>query len=108
MSLKFIGEVSREFGLNPRTLRYYEALHLLPFPPRSKGGYRVYDEEALRRLAFVMKAKSLGLTLREIRQIVTWRGRGSLPCNSVQGMLQEHIERIDHQMAHLRGLKADL
>ncbi len=47
---KLIGEVARELGMNPRTLRYYEILRLLPIPPRSGGGYRLYDPKAIQRL----------------------------------------------------------
>ncbi len=108
MTGKFIGAAAREFGLNPRTLRYYEAVHLLPTPTRSGGGYRIYDEETVRRLGFIIKAKSLGLTLKEIRQIVMVGGNGRLPCNSVQRILREHIRRVDYQVAQLRALKADL
>ncbi len=108
MTGKFIGEAAREFGLNPRTLRYYEALHLLPTPLRSGGGYRIYDKETARRLGFIIKAKSLGLTLKEIRQIVMGGSTGRLPCNSVQRILREHVRRVDHHMAQLRALRADL
>jgi len=108
MTGKFIREAAKEFGLNPRTLRYYETLHLLPAPPRSEGGYRIYDEEAERRLGFITKAKSLGLTLKEIQQIAIVGSRGGVPCNSVQKILREHIRRVDHQVTQLRALKADL
>jgi len=108
MTGKLIGQAAREFGLNPRTLRYYEAMQLLPPPMRSGGGYRIYNEETVRRLGFIIKAKSLGLTLKEIRQIVMVGGTGRLPCNSVQRILREHGRRVDHQLAHLRTLKADL
>lgn len=108
MTGKFIGAAAREFGLNPRTLRYYEAVHLLPPPTRSGGGYRIYDEEMVRRLGFIIKAKSLGLTLKEIRQIVMLGGSDRIPCDSVQEILREHVRRIDHQVAQLGTLKTDL
>jgi phosphate/sulfate permease len=52
MAEKLIGRLTAEFGLNPRTLRCYEALRLLPSPSRTNGGYRVYGEEEVRRLLF--------------------------------------------------------
>lgn len=58
---KRIGEMARAFGLNPRTLRYYEGRRLLQPPRWSRGGYRLYGQEEERRLAFIAKAKSLGL-----------------------------------------------
>ena len=108
MAEMFIGELAAQLGINPRTLRYYEALDLLPKPARTMSGYRLYSKETAQRLAFITKAKSLGLTLKEIGQILALRDRGQLPCSSVQQMLQEHVERIDRQIAQLRALKADL
>src|SRR5438132_393779 len=108
MKRKFIGSVSRAFGLNPRTLRYYEGLRLLPVLRRSEGGYRLYDAEAERRLAFIIKARSLGLTLKEIRQVVMLGDRGAPPCNSVGEILRDHLRRIDRQMALLKELRVDL
>lgn len=92
MAAKFIGALAAEQGLNPRTLRYYEARGVLPLAARTMSGYRVYDEETGQRLTFITKAKSLGLTLKEIGQILALRDSGKLPCSSVQQMLQEHVE----------------
>ena len=108
MSGKFIGTLARELGVNPRTLRFYEAERLLPRPARTESGYRVYEDEAAERLTFIAKAKSLGLSLREIRQILVLRDTGRLPCDSVQQILTDHLRRIDEQMARLQGFKSDL
>ena len=108
MAEMFIGELAAEFALNPRTLRYYERLGLLPASARTLSGYRVYDEETAQRLAFVMKAKSLGLTLKEIRQLLALRQNGELSCTEVRQLLQAHIARIDHQLTQLQTLKAEL
>ena len=105
---KLIGQVARDFGVNPRTLRYYETLRLLPSPRRSGGGYRLYDHETERRLAFISRAKSLGLTLREIQKIFVVANGGKIPCDAVAQMLSDHVSRIDEQIARLRSLKSDL
>jgi len=94
--------------MNPRTLRFYEAVRLLPRPARTESGYRVYDDEAVQRLAFIAKAKGLGLSLKEIRQVLVLRDSGRLPCDSVQGILTDHLRRITAQMAQLRAFKSDL
>ena len=108
MAQLFIGQLAAQHGLNPRTLRYYERLGLLPRAERTASGYRVYGEQTAPRLAFITKAKSLGLTLKEIRRILAVRASGKLPCRSVQRLLYEHVERIDEQIAHLHALKAEL
>ena len=108
MSGRLIGTLAREVGVNPRTLRFYEAKRLLLRPARTESGYRVYEDDAAERLTFIAKAKSLGLSLREIRQILVLRDTGRLPCDSVQQILTDHLRRIDEQMARLQGFKSDL
>lgn len=108
MDGKMIGEVAKEFGLRPGTLRYWEGLRILPSPKRSAGGYRLYDGGARQRLAFIGNAKSLGLTLKEIRQIIAARNSGRFPCDSVRTTLAAHVRSIDQQIAKLQALKTDL
>ncbi len=65
-----VGEAARQAGTTPKTLRYYEAVGLLPPAARGANGYRRYRAEDLDRLAFVRRAKALGLSLEEIRELV--------------------------------------
>ena len=74
----------------------------------SAGGYRLYDDVAVRRLGFIIKAKSLGLTLAEIRQILAVHDSGKCPCDSVRWTLQAHAEQIDRQIVRLKALRAEL
>ena len=64
-----IGELARQTGLSIKTIRYYESRGLLEQPPRTEGGYRLYGPEEVARLWFVQRAKLLGLTLEEIREL---------------------------------------
>jgi MerR family transcriptional regulator, copper efflux regulator len=108
MRNQFIGTVAGELGINPRTLRYYEAQGLLPRPSRTKSGYRVYDDRTVFRIRFIRKAKSLGLTLKEIQAILEIYNSGKPPCRSLQRLLQAHVRRVDTQIQHLRSLRGDL
>ena len=108
MRNQFIGTVAIELGVNPRTLRYYEALGLLPRPSRTQSGYRVYDSRTGFRIRFIRKAKGLGLTLKEIQAILEIYNSGKPPCHSLQRLLQAHVRRIDTQIQHLRSLRGDL
>ncbi len=108
MAQRLIGRLAAEFGINPRTLRYYEARRLLTAPERTAGGYRLYDDAAVRRLGFIANAKSLGLTLAEIRRILAVRDSGKCPCDSVRSTLRAHVERTDRQIVHLNMLKTEL
>jgi DNA-binding transcriptional MerR regulator len=108
MDGKRIGEIAKELGMRPGRLRYYEALRLLPTPKRSAAGYRLYDGDARQRLVFITNAKSLGLTLREIRQIIAARSGSRFPCDAVRAMLSDHVRAIDQHIARLQALKTDL
>ena len=63
-----IGHLAKETGVNLETVRYYERRGLLPKPPRSASGYRLFPAEAARRLRFIRRAQELGFSLREIRE----------------------------------------
>ena len=108
MRNQFIGTVATELGVNPRTLRYYEALGLLPRPARTQSGYRVYDSRTGFRIRFIRRAKGLGLTLKEIQAILEIYDSGKPPCRSFRRLLQAHVRRIDTQVHRLRSLRGDL
>ncbi len=67
-----IGEMASELHLNPKTIRYYEEVGLLPEPRRTESGYRLYSTYEMERLRLVKRAKLLGLSLAEIREIVEY------------------------------------
>jgi MerR family redox-sensitive transcriptional activator SoxR len=63
-----IGELARRAGIQPSAVRYYESIGLLE-PALRAGGRRVFDEDALERLAVIGFAKQLGFTLTEVREL---------------------------------------
>ena len=75
-----IGEVSRKAKTSIYTIRFYEKLGLLESPLRSSGRFRLYGEDAVRRLQFIQKAKSFGLSLEEIQEIASCGEKGLGPC----------------------------
>lgn len=98
-----IAEVARRTGFNPSTLRYYEDVGLVPPVERTPSGYRLYDEGALARLAFISRAKQLGCSLEEITDLVTaWEGDR---CAPVQQRLQDLVAA---KIAAARGRIAEL
>jgi len=105
-----IAEVARRSGFSPATLRYYEGIGLLPQPDRTEAGYRLYDDHALERLAFIARAKQLGCTLEEIADLSTaWDGGR---CGPVQDRLRTlvAVKRSDahDRIVELIGLAAEL
>ena len=105
-----IGEFAQHAGLNPKTIRYYEEIGLLPPPPRNEAGYRLYSEEDLTRLRFVQRAKLLGLGLAEVKQLADYADDGQ--CHSLQEhlltLVQEKLIEVDRRLAELAALRDDL
>ncbi len=103
-----VGELAAHFGLNPKTIRYYEEIGLLPRAERSESGYRLYDERDVERLGFIRRAKTLGLSLDEIRDILSVQQTGELPCGQVLDLIDMKISVIDQRMAELQVFRAEL
>lgn len=103
-----IGELADQLGLNPRTVRYYESIGLLPEPDRTPSGYRDYDERTGELLTFIKTAQRLGMTLDEIREILALRDRGEQPCGYVRQVIRRQVNEIDERIAELRQLRREL
>ncbi len=103
-----IGELAGRLGLNAKTVRYYESIGLLPMPPRTAAGYRQYGDADLERLRFVLKARTLGLSLEEIRDILTLRREGVAPCRHVAALVEQKLAAVDAQLRALAEFKQDL
>jgi MerR family transcriptional regulator, copper efflux regulator len=103
-----IGELSTRSGVPARTIRYYEGIGLLPAPSRTAGGYRDYDESAIRRLSFVRAAQSIGLSLGEIREIIGFRDRGESPCAHVAGLIEVHANDLAERIQALEEMRREL
>ena len=65
-----IGQVAKRTGVAVDTIRFYEKERLLGKPPRTAGGYREYDQETVRVLRFIRRAKHLGFTLNEVKELL--------------------------------------
>jgi DNA-binding transcriptional MerR regulator len=105
-----IGELARQTGLSIKTIRYYERRGLLEQPPRTEGGYRLYEPEEVARLRFVQRAKLLGLTLEEIRELVELAAR----CNEgeivprLEEVLEAKLQETERKIAELSGFRENL
>ena len=103
-----IGEVGSLLGINPKTLRYYEEIGLLPKPQRTVSGYRLYEAPDVERLRFIGKAKAIGLTLEEIREILDARSNGQRPCEHVLALLDHKRAAVDQQLRALTQFREEL
>lgn len=103
-----IGEVAERAKVPPKTIRYYEDIALLPEPPRTPSGYREYGPDAVDRLGFIRAAQSIGLSLGEIREILSLSDRGKAPCSHVAGLIDQHARHLEGRIRHLRQMQREL
>jgi DNA-binding transcriptional MerR regulator len=105
-----IGEVARLTGFPVRTLRYYEKRGLLEPAARTESGYRLYGEEEVARLEFIKRAKSLGLKLEEITELVDLAAESSrgkvIP--RLEDVLEAKLEETGRRMAELAAFQESL
>lgn len=103
-----IGELATQLILNLKTIRYYEEIGLLPQPQRTDSGDRQYGDTDVERLCFIGKAKAIGLTLDEIREILALRADGEQPCERVVDLIEEKLDHVDRQLRALTEFRQEL
>ena len=105
-----IGELAAETRLNPKTIRYYEEVGLLPRPQRGESGYRLYSRYEIERLRLVKRAKLLGLSLAEIKGIVEYAIDGH--CRTLERQLLSLVDtkltEIDERIGDLVAFRNNL
>jgi DNA-binding transcriptional MerR regulator len=104
-----IGQVAQQSGLSVKTIRFYTEADLLnPVMRRSPSGYRLFDPEVFNRLAFIKRSQSLGLSLRDIHDLLAVHDQGTLPCGAIKDRLQQKLNDIHAQIANLEILRTEL
>lgn len=103
-----IGVLSKYSGVNIETIRYYEKIKIMPSPPRSEGGYRLYVENHQRRLSFIRRSRELGFSLKEIRGLLTLVDDKSFTCAQVQDLTLEHLDTTRKKIIDLQKLETVL
>ena len=103
-----IGELARATSTNARTIRFYEAEGLMPETARTPVGYRAYSGDSVGRLVFILKAKRLGLSLKEILGILYLHDAKAPTCIHVRDLLDQKIAEVEMAIDDLQGFKGDL
>lgn len=103
-----IGAVAKRVGVNIDTIRFYEREGLLPEPVRRASGYRSYDEGAVRQLRFIRRAKDLGFTLEEIRDLLALSADRQRGVKAVKQRAQARLAAIDARIAELTRVRNGL
>jgi MerR family transcriptional regulator, mercuric resistance operon regulatory protein len=99
------GALAARSGCNIETIRYYEQIGILPPPPRSQGGHRLYGQDLVKRLTFVRRSRDLGFTLEEIRDLLRLVDGGTYTCAQVETLAHEHVRDIRQKIADLKRLQ---
>jgi Cu(I)-responsive transcriptional regulator len=103
-----IGDVADLTGTKVETIRYYERAGLLPPPARTAGNYRNYEPSHVGRLGFIRRARGLGFSLDEVRDLLALADQRDRSCESVDQIAREHLADVDRKIADLKGLRREL
>jgi Cu(I)-responsive transcriptional regulator len=103
-----IGEAARQAACNVKTVRYYEEIGLLPPPPRSGGGQRLYDASHVERLVFIRRARELGFPLQTIRALLDLSDEPGRSCEAVDEIARERLAEVERRIAALESLRNEL
>jgi len=99
-----ISQIARQIGLQSSAIRYYERIGLLPPPPRISGQRR-YDTTVLYRLAIIQRARQLGFTLDEIRQLFFGFRNVTRASERWQKLSQRKLDELDALMDDIKTLR---
>ena len=102
------GQLAQRVGVNLETLRFYEKEGLLSPPSRTASGYRQFAESAVDRLDFVRRAKGLGFSLAEIRELLVLQECNAQSCVEVRNRLRNKLIVLLAKKAELESLEAQL
>ncbi|TNC82646.1 MAG: Cu(I)-responsive transcriptional regulator [Oleiphilus sp.] len=97
-----IGQVAKETGLNAKTIRYYEQIHLLQPAKRAANGYRDYSEQDLETLRFLQRARNAGFNIEECRQLLNLHQDKTRQSQHVKALVLEKAEHVATQIKELK------
>ncbi|MFC4350883.1 helix-turn-helix domain-containing protein [Fodinicurvata halophila] len=97
--------LARRTGCNLETIRYYEKIGMMPAPPRTEAGYRIYNSSHVERLSFILRARELGFSLDDIRGLLTLVDRGMQTCAEVKERTERHLADVREKIADLKRIE---
>lgn len=102
-----VGEAARASGLPAKTIRYYEEIGLIS-PARAANGYRDYAGDDIHRLAFLRRARRLGFSVEECRQLMALYRDRSRASHDVREIAVAHVAAIEEKVRELQSMRATL
>ncbi|MFZ4856472.1 MAG: MerR family transcriptional regulator [Desulfuromonadaceae bacterium] len=106
-----IGDLAKSLNLTTRTLRYWEEAGIIEAAPRSDGSNRLYSQDIVKRVRFIIKLKELDLTIQELQDLYTAYGEAKRTDRMIPALVQtldKHINLVDDKMARMASLRKDI
>ncbi len=102
------GQLAKVANVNIQTVRFYDRQGILKPASRTEAGYRIYDKEGVKRLNFIIQAKELGFSLKEIKGFLALRVQSVKACDRVRKKTTEKLIGIQNKIAYLKKLEKTL
>ncbi len=100
-----IQEASIESGMPAKTIRFYESIGILPPAARAANGYRTFDQQDVRTLKFIQRARDLGFPIDDIQKLLSlWQDKSRASAD-VKALAMEHVREIDRKIKQLESVR---
>jgi Cu(I)-responsive transcriptional regulator len=103
-----IGALAKRTDTKVETIRYYERVALLPAPARTSGNYRAYGAEHLGRLSFIRRARDLGFSIEQVRELLSLADQRNRSCARVDAIARQHLTEVERKIADLNAMRREL
>ena len=103
-----IGRASKASGVSVKMIRHYEAIGLLKKVARSRSNYRIYSDNDVHTLRFVKRARTLGFSVEDIRELLSLWGNKSRSSAAVKKIAAGHLQELEQRIAEMKGMAETL
>ena len=103
-----IGELAQATGTKAETIRYYEREGILPYADRTDSNYRDYSKDHLATLTFVRRARDLGFSMAQVRELLALSDRDDKPCQDVDRLARSQIDEVQRKIDDLTAMRDEL